>query len=405
MKLQDLIEKNRQGHILKFYETLSESDKKKLEKEIQKINFQELNRLISELENSPKQTNQDNVAPIDYVVENNLDDSQKQNYYAKGIETIARGEVGVVIFAGGQGSRLGYEGPKGMYDIGLPSKKTLFQIIIEKIKIRNVKGKTTPIAIMVNPETYEVISDFLVENKFFDYPKEDIYLFKQELFPAVDSSGKIIMKNKSSIAMSPNGNGNCFKSMKQSGVLDIMIERGVKWFSIVGIDNVLVDPIDPIFIGFSISQDKEISSKSVKKKFPEEKVGVFCNIEGRPSIIEYSDIEKLPKEQKISGYEDANILHHMVKVEFITEKALKKELPFHIAHKVIPYSNSFGEIIIPKKPNGYKFEQFIFDYFQYADGMAVFRVDRSKSFSPVKNKSGNDSPESAVKDFLALHKN
>ncbi|MDF2884378.1 MAG: UDP-N-acetylglucosamine pyrophosphorylase [Clostridiaceae bacterium] len=333
---------------------------------------------------------------------------ERENFYSIGINAISEGKVAVYLVAGGQGTRLGHKGPKGTFDIGLPSRKSLFQLQCERlIYISNIAKKDIPLYIMTSTENHYDTITFFEEHNYFGYRKDMIMFFQQKTMPAIDEEGKILLSERNKIAMSPNGNGGCFIALEESGALRNMKLKGIEWLFLYGIDNALVRVADPYFIGFTICSNQLAASKVVEKKYPEEKVGILCYKNNKPSIVEYSEIPKtIARELRENGklvYSNANILNHLLNLDFI-ESIIDKTIPLHIAHKKIEYIDEHGKKIVPNQPNGYKFEYFLFDIFEMLNDMTALEVEREEEFAPVKNSKGKDSPETAKEMILNLHK-
>lgn len=349
------------------------------------------------------------------------DDATKSSWYNTGLEAISKGEVGVILMAGGQGTRLGSSSPKGCYNIGLPSSKSLFQIQAEKlIKIQNLansKFNTTSDInwyIMTSKPTRNDTENFFIENNYFGLKKDQITFFNQGTLPCFDKEGsKILLESESSIAQSPDGNGGLYKAIYTNGLLEDFDRKGIKHIHMYCVDNVLVKVADPTFIGFSIQKKFQLSTKVVRKREASESVGLIVlddDLE-RPAVIEYSEISKELSEQLDSNgllsFRAANIVNHYYSVELLNNSITKwidnqEFLPFHIAFKKIPTVDSPK----PTEPNGIKLEQFIFDVFKDIElsKFGCLEVDRLEEFSPLKNAPGskNDTPESSVDNYLNL---
>lgn len=411
-KLQQAIEitkKYGQQHLVQYYDELSDEEQDNLLDQILSIDFEFISSLYSDLvvNNNAKELKSD-ISPLKAVNFNECAKEEKENYYNMGLEAIKNGKVGVLLVAGGQGSRLGYNGPKGRFSIGLPSNKSLFQLQCEKLmSISKKAGKYITWYIMTSPENHKDTVSFFERNDYFGYPKEDVKFFKQGILQTIDSEGKILLDNKGNISTGANGNGGCFIALKDSGMLEDISNRGIEWMFIYGIDNALAKVADPYFIGFTIASGQMGSSKVVAKKNAGEKVGVLCYKNGHPSIVEYSELPNtMAFDRDENGklvYDNANIVSHILHVDFIKE-SLKIKIPFHVAHKKITYIDEQGVKVKPDKPNGYKFETFLFDIFQGLSDMAALKVIREDEFAPVKNAEGEDSPKTARELTLNLHK-
>lgn len=407
-KTMDLLKKYDQEHLLHFYSFLSEEEKSELINEILSIDFD----LVQDTYNGVKCDDSEKVdnefKPLKAKSLKLYTEEERVNLYNIGMDALTKGRVAVYLVAGGQGTRLGHKGPKGTFSIGLPSGKSLFQLQCERlIYLSKECKKYIPLYIMTSVDNHQDTVSFFEEHNYFGYPKSMIMFFKQRTMPAVGEDGKILLSDKGRIVMSSNGNGGCFLALKESGALEDMKSKGVEWLFIYGIDNALVRVADPLFIGFTISSKQLAASKVVEKKYAEEKVGVLCYKNNKPAIVEYSEMQKVISSEVDSegklAYSNANILNHLLNIKFI-EKIIEEPLPLHIAHKKIEHLDSHGRKVLPTEPNGYKFEYFLFDIFEKLEDMAALEVEREEEFAPVKNKEGEDSPETAKKLILNLHK-
>ena len=309
--------------------------------------------------------------------------------------------------AGGQGTRLGHNGPKGTFDIGLDSHKSLFELLCDTLKEAQIKYDVTiPWYIMTSRENNEKTVEFFKEHNYFDYPTVEFFI--QEVLPMVsDKDGKIIINEDGLIKMAANGHGGIYESLVKNRITDEMRSNGNEWVFIGGIDNCLLNMADPILMGLTIDKGLPLASKSGVKSSPEENAGVFCRRNGRPSIIEYTEItDEMARAEKNGEllYGEANILSHLFNIDFIEEISDKK-LPYHIAHKKTNYIDDNGELVKPDKPNAYKFESFLFDAFREASDMVVLRVKRENEFAPVKNsdEAGVDCPKTARVLYKKFH--
>ena len=312
--------------------------------------------------------------------------------------------------AGGQGTRLGFDGPKGTFDLGLESHKTLFEILCDNLKeAKKTYGVTIPWYIMTSEENNEETERFFRKNDFFGYPKEDICFFKQGKFPMMDTNGKILLDIDGTIKEAADGHGGVYIAMLKNNIMHDMKARGIEWVFIGGVDNVLVKMVDKTLVGLAIQENAPAAGKSVVKAYPEEKVGVFCIKDGKPSVVEYSEMpEEMSKETDENGelkFGESHILCNLFNLKAI-EKISKNILPYHAALKKASYLDENGNIVNPQEPNAYKSEAFLFDAFEQLDKMEILRVKRNEEFAPVKNsdEKGVDCPKTARKlyeDFIA----
>ena len=395
-----VLEKHGQEQLLANYEKLSENDKDKLLDDILTIDFNQLEKLY-EKRNFKQVYSEAEIEPISYVEKDKMSKEEREKYDEIGTKAIKAGKLAAVTMAGGQGTRLGHNGPKGTFDIGLESHKPIFELLCETLKLANEKyGVVIPWYIMTSKENNKDTVDFFEKNNYFGYPKGYIQFFKQGELPMVGEDGKVLLDEKGMIKQAADGHGGIFTSMRKDGVIYDMKARGIEWVFIGGVDNVLVKMVDPTLIGLAESKGILAAGKSVVKAGPHEKVGVFCKRNGRPSVIEYSEISKeMAEEIDENGqlkYGESHILCNLFNIKEI-EKISEKNLPYHSAHKKATYMNEKGEIVKGTEPNAYKFEAFLFDAFESLDDMVIMRVKREEEFAPVKNAEGVDSPETARK--------
>jgi UDP-N-acetylglucosamine pyrophosphorylase len=348
------------------------------------------------------------IEPIEYMDKYKLNDKYK--YYEQiGEKEIKQGKLAAVTMAGGQGTRLGHKGPKGTFDIGLDSHKSLFELLCDSLKTEGSKyGVTIPWFIMTSEENNDETVEFFEKNKFFGYQKDkNIFFFKQGKLPMVDTEGKILIGEDGLVKQAADGHGGVYSALLKNHMLEKMEHMGIEWVYIGGIDNCLAKMVDPVFMGIAIDRGVIGASKSVVKANPQEKVGVFCKKNGRPGIIEYTEIteemaEAVDKDGELL-YGESNILCHLFKLSAIEEMG-KKPLPYHSAFKKATYIDKDGNKVVPTGPNVYKFEAFLFDAFGELDDMAVLRVKREEEFAPVKNAEGTDSPETARNLYNKFYK-
>lgn len=395
-----VLEKYGQEQLLANYENLSENDKDKLLDDILTIDFNQLEKLY-EKRNFKQVYSEAEIEPISYVEKDKMAKEEKEKYDEIGTKIIKAGKLAAVTMAGGQGTRLGHNGPKGTFDIGLDSHKPIFELLCETLKLANEKYDVViPWYIMTSKENNKDTVDFFEKHNYFGYPKGYIQFFKQGELPMVGEDGKVLLDEKGMIKQAADGHGGIFTSMRKDGVIYDMKARGIEWVFIGGVDNVLVKMVDPTLIGLAESKGILAAGKSVVKAGPHEKVGVFCKRNGRPSVIEYSEISKeMAEETDENGqlkYGESHILCNLFNIKEI-EKISEKNLPYHSAHKKATYMNEKGEIVKGTEPNAYKFEAFLFDAFESLDDMVIMRVKREEEFAPVKNAEGVDSPETARK--------
>ncbi|MES2696706.1 MAG: UDPGP type 1 family protein, partial [Verrucomicrobiota bacterium] len=325
---------------------------------------------------------------------------------AKGEEALRAGRVAAFTVAGGQGTRLGYDGPKGTFPVTPVKKKTLFQVFAEKVRAAGERyGKPLHWFIMTSHANHAATEAFFKANKFFGLKKSRVHFFRQGRMPAVDFEGKILLETKSSIALSPDGHGGSLRALERSGALALMEREGIDTLSYFQVDNPLVRAIDPAFIGWHLLQRAEMSSKMVPKAYALEKVGVFCAQKGKTVVIEYSDLPKEWQEQTDADgqlkFIAGSIAIHVLDRKFVKRMATgKNALAFHRADKKIPTIDTAGNPVKPEKANGVKFEMFVFDALPFAKNSVTIETLRQNDFSPVKNAEGLDSPQTCRDDQL-----
>ena len=401
-KVQDTIDLLRvynQEHIINLLEKLDEDKKQELIEQISKIDFHQL----KELYDSTKKEiviKENKIEPLPYMDKKKLSEEQKEEFQKLGEEIFKNGEYAVVTMAGGQGTRLGHSGPKGTFKLDVYGKgKYLFEILAENLKEANQKyGKIIPWYIMTSKENNEETINFMEKHNYFGYDKNAVRFFAQSELPLLDINGKLLVGKDMRIKEASDGNGGTYSSLRASGALAEMKEKGIKWVFIGGVDNALLKMADTILLGMAIKKKVQIASKSIVKANPHERVGVFAKMNGHPKVIEYSEMpDKMAEEIDSDGelkYGEAHIMCNLYTIEAI-EKISKETLIYHSAFKKNAYIDENGKEVIPTEPNSFKFESFIFDAFELFDDIAILRGKREDDFAPVKNKEGVDSPKTA----------
>jgi UDP-N-acetylglucosamine pyrophosphorylase len=395
------LEKYHQNHIIALLTKLDENQKQELIEQIKKINIGQIMDLYENTKKE-KEIKENKIEEIKYENKEKLSNKQKERYEKLGESAIKEGKYAVVTMAGGQGTRLGHSGPKGTFklDVG-ENGKYLFQILIENLQEANKKYSTIiPWYIMTSKENKAQTVKFLEVNNYFGYDTNYIKIFTQDELPLIDTNGKLLIGKDMKIREAANGNGVTYESLKKSGCIDDMKNRGIEWVFIGAVDNALLKMADTIFLGMAIDKNAQIASKSIVKACPEEKVGIFGKKNGHPTVIEYTELPKeMAEERNKDGelkYSEAHIMCNLFSIGAI-EKVSKEKLKYHTAFKANSYVDEEGREIIPKSPNSYKFETFIFDAFEFFDDIAILRGKREEDFAPIKNKEGVDSPETAKK--------
>jgi len=390
-----------QEHLLRYYSELTPDEQSSLLRQIEAIDFSVLN----EVKNAGSPAARGEFRPLGAVT---IDDISKNSdsYRKTGIEAIKAGKAAAVLLAGGQGTRLGFDKPKGMFNIGVDRDLFIFECLINNLmKVVDEAGCWVPLYIMTSEKNNEDTVSFFEEKNYFGYNRDYVKFFVQSMAPSTDFNGKIYMESKSRISSSPNGNGGWFSSLVRAGLLDDIREKGVEWINIFAVDNVLQQIADPLFIGAVISTGSQSGSKVVSKAGPEEKVGVLCLEDGMPSIVEYYEMTdemlNLRNEDGSLAYNYGVILNYLFNVEKLVE-IMDRNLPLHVVKKKIPYMDENGNSISPAEPNGYKFETLVLDMVHMQDSCLPYEVERSREFAPVKNATGVDSVDTA-RDLLRLN--
>ena len=403
-----ILKKYNQEHLLNGYEKLEEKKQKQLLDQIMNIDFELIKSLY---DNTKKEisTNDDNIEPMEYLDKYKLNDKYK--YYENiGKQAIKEGKLAAVTMAGGQGTRLGHTGPKGTYDIGLDSHKSLFELLCDYLKEEGKKyGVTIPWFIMTSRENNKETVEFFEKNKFFGYQKDkNIFFFIQGELPMVDTEGKILIGEDGLIKQAADGHGGIYESLVKNGMTEKMKQLGIEWVFIGGVDNCLVKMVDPVLMGVAIDKEVTVACKSIVKANPHEKVGVFCKRNGRPGVIEYSEItDEMAEAVDENGellYGESHILCNLFNIKAV-ERMGTTPLPYHSAYKKAKFIDKDGNLVVPDSPNAYKFEAFLFDAFGEVDDMAILRVKREEEFAPVKNadSAGVDCPSTARKLYEDFH--
>ena len=361
-----------QEHILDYYDELNDSQKEALLKQIDETDFSVTSKVI----NGKAEDKRGVITPIKAMTLTEINAS-KEHFKSLGIEAIR------------------------MYDIGITKPVYIFQRIIRNLlDVVDEAGVWIHLFIMTSDKNHEATTSFFKEQNYFTYNPDYIHFFKQDMAPAATYEGKVYMEAKDKIATSPNGNGGWFSSMQNAGIVDIIHKENIEWINVFAVDNVLQRIADPCFIGATIDQKCTVGAKVVRKADPDEKVGVMCLEDGRPSIVEYyeqtEELRNTKDENGDPAYNFGVILNYLFH-EPELEEICNNELPLHIVEKKIPYMNENGEFIKPESPNGYKFETLILDMIHMLDTCLPFEVERNKEFAPIKNKTGVDSIESARK--------
>ncbi|MFK5920706.1 MAG: UDPGP type 1 family protein [Verrucomicrobiota bacterium] len=404
-----LFDQHGQGQVFRFFDDLPADKQDALTRQAASIDLDEIDQLVKTLvkKNAPTKSPDADPEPADYipVLSKNQNGEAWQKATKTGEQALRNGRVAAFTVAGGQGTRLGFDGPKGTFPISPVSEKSLFQIFAEKIKNSGERYQCSiPWFIMTSLQNHDETSAFFRDHSFFGLDPESLHLFPQGTIPIVDQEGKILLNDKHNIAMSPDGHGGSLRALVRSGATRWMEEKGIDLLSCFQVDNPLVKCIDPAFIGFHLNKDSQLSSKIIVKKDPDEKVGVFCKKGEHTQVIEYSDLAQELQQQtdpdgalRFRAGSIAVHIFHRELVEKLGGNSGEGNLPFHVAHKKNSSLDENGQLV---EAPAIKFEMFIFDALPFAENPLILEALRESEFSPVKNARGSDSPESSRNDQL-----
>lgn len=383
-------------------------ENEEMAEQILNIDFEKMQELYELAINKKCVNNIENIEPVKAINPAKLKEDEINKYRKLGEDAIKAGKFAIAIMAGGQGTRLGHNGPKGTFEIELNSKvKSLFEVIVDKLKEAYEKYNIyLNCYIMTSPQNHQETITFFEEKEYFDYPKQCIKFFKQDDLPLMDKNGKLILGKDGLIKQASDGNGGIFYSMAEKGILDELKKKKIEWIFIGSVDNLLVKYVDTLLLGLAIEKQVKIATRTVLKNNPQERVGALCKKNGKVKVIEYTEI---PEEMRLAVNENGEILYgeshimcNLFNIEAI-EKASTKELKYHVAEKKAEFIDKDGNLVKPEEPNCYKFEKFIFDSFCLFDEIAILRGKREEDFAPIKNAEGVDSPKTAKKlyeDFM-----
>ena len=392
-ELKTMLEAHGQMHVLRWWDELDAAGREKLAGQIESIDWETVS-----LSHIGENGGRGKIEPIEGLSLEEIE-ARRAEYSAVGREAIVKGKVAAVLLAGGQGTRLGLDGPKGACDIGITKPLYIFEQLIRNMQdVTNACGAYVPLLIMTSDLNDGTTRAFFEEHNYFGYPAEEVFFFRQEMAPAVDEQGKLLMSAKDSLALSPNGNGGWYTSLERAGLVKKMAARGVEWFNVFAVDNVLQRIADPVFVGATIASGKASGAKFVRKGYPEERVGVLCLEDGLPTVIEYYELsDEMANLRDGAGslvYAFGVTLNYLFRLDVLQE-IVSQRLPVHAAHKKVPCLDESGALVTPERENGYKFETLILDMVREAGSCLPFEVVREHEFAPIKNKVGKDSVESA----------
>ena len=394
-EIYDLLEQKDQTHLLKYYGLLDENQREALLEQISNIDFDLLNLLKQDVGKMKKGV----ITPLTDAVSVKEIEKKREHFQEIGVQAIRDGKIGALLLAGGMGTRLGSDKPKGMYNIGLTKKVYIFEMLIRNLmQVVEETGAWIPLYIMTSEKNDIDTRQFFKDMNYFGYNPDFVDFFVQKMAPAANYDGKIYLEEKDRVATSPNGNGGWFISFVESGLEEKAKKAGVSHLNVFAVDNVCQRIADPCFVGAAIEGNYSCAAKVVAKQRPEEKVGVLCLEDGKPSIVEYYELsEDMARERDENGelvYKYGVILNYLFRIEDL-EKNLSENLAVHVVEKKIEHLDEQGKKVKPEVENGFKFETLVLDMIHMMDNCLAYEVVREKEFAPIKNKEGVDSVETA----------
>ena len=397
-KTSEMLTMLHQEHIAAHMKTLSRPEQLSMVDQVDQLDLSVLNASESEEKRG-------SFAPLFATTLAEIE-KDRESFTKTGLQAIRDGKVGAVLLAGGQGSRLGFDHPKGMFNIGIDRELYIFECLMNNLlEVTKAAGAYIPLFIMTSAENNKETREFFEEHDYFGYSDENVWFFVQEQLPTVDVNGKLMLSDRGRISTAPNGNGGWYASMAKTGMLRIVQNAKIEWLNVFAVDNVLQRIADPCFIGAVIESGRVSGAKVVAKAAPEEKVGVLCLEDGKPSIVEYYEMtDEMLNSREPDGtlsYNYGVILNYLFRVDKLNS-TLSVKLPLHRAFKKIKYMDGNGKQVTPDEPNAYKFETLVLDMVKLQDNCLAYEVDRKKEFAPVKNKTGVDSVDTA-QELLRLN--
>lgn len=391
---QEKLRRYGQTHVLKYYDELDAAGRRALLDQIEATDME----ILSACSHREELVKKGVITPLAAMQLPEIEEN-RESFTQTGLEAVRAGKVGAVLLAGGMGTRLGSDDPKGMYNVGLTHELYIFECLVNNmLDVVKQAGAWFHLFIMTSDKNNDATVAFWREKNYFGYNAEYVHFFKQEMAAATDYNGKIYLEEKGKLSTSPNGNGGWFISLQKAGLLDLVHSAGIEWLNVFAVDNVLQRIADPCFIGATIQRHCVVGAKVVRKNAPDEKVGVMCLEDGKPSIVEYYELtDELMNARDENGdpaYYFGVILNYLFHVQEL-EHMMASSMPLHIVEKKIPYLDENGNPVKPETPNGYKFESLVLDMIHQLDSCLPFEVVREREFAPIKNKTGVDSVESA----------
>ncbi|KAJ2875905.1 UDP-N-acetylglucosamine pyrophosphorylase [Coemansia asiatica] len=407
-----------QEHVFKFFNDLDDESAAAFFEQLSAIDIERCNDFFDRTVRNPQTCEEAAVLEplpsesFSSTLPGTSSSEDVDKWHAEGMRLIRENKVAVILLAGGQGTRLGSSAPKGCYDIGLPSGKSLFSIQADRIRrLQNIAGEgaTIPWLVMTSGPTSAATQKTFADNAYFGLNAEDVFFFNQGVLPCFDTEGKILLESTGRVAVAPDGNGGIYEALRLNGALDWLQARGIEHIHSYCVDNCLVRVADPVFVGYAVLRGAECGALVVPKKSWDESVGVICKRNGKYAVVEYSEIStetaQMTRSNGDLAYNAGNICNHYYSLEFLQKRVpeIEARLEHHIARKKIVHVSDSGEVVRPAKPNGIKLERFVFDVFPYVDKMAILEVDRAEQFSPLKNAPGTgvDCPETSRSDLIS----
>lgn len=395
-----------QAHVLRWWDELSEPQRAGLLTQLEAVPWDLVDPVLARLAKPDAETPlPHDIRPAQVYPTSPKPDQRVlyDNARKHGIELLSTGKVAVLMVAGGQGTRLGIDGPKGIVPVTPVAKRTLFELFAGMVfAARQRYGVAIPWYIMTSPSNHEATVTYFQDHEYFGLPPSDVVMFQQGMLPAFDLSGRLLVSNKDQLALEPDGHGGSLKALAASGSLADLKRRGAETISYFQVDNPLVKPFDPLFIGLHATLGSEMSTKVTAKADDHERVGNVCTVDGRTGIVEYSEFPaELAAARNPDGsrkFDAGNLAIHLLDVAFVDRIVGSRfQLPIRQARKVVPFLDEDGHSVQPSEPNGLKLESFVFDALPLADQTLVLEVERAEEFSPVKNATGVDSLETAIR--------
>lgn len=397
-----ILEKYGQMHLLQFYDELANDEKEALLQQILTIPFEEILYLYEKSKFDVFDSTEE-ISPLPYICKDTLSEEKISFYSDIGNKAIKNGEIGVITLAGGQGSRLGFKGPKGTFKLDTKPKISLFEVLCNYLKSTSSKFHVIiPWYIMTSTENYEATVQFFENKNFFGYPRDYITFFVQENLPIIDMNGKLVLEEIYKVKVASNGNGNLFSALESQHILEDMKNRNLKWLFVGGVDNVLLNPLDSLFIGLTVRSKTLVSSKTLFKDNPDDISWVFAKKDGKPAIVDCenfaSEVSHVQDDNGHYLYRETNMLAHLFHIDALYQMK-DISMPYHRAFRKSPFVNYEGMKQVPETPNIYKFEQFVFDAFSHFDDITLLRVNPEEEFAPIKDFNGPHNPEVAKKRY------